>query len=163
MLDFLNDTNFWVLVSFVIFATFAWVKGKNAFVGKLDGRIAEIKKEIETAEDLRREAQSLLDQYKRKQQAAAQEAETIISNAQAHAEQIYNQAKKDIAMEMTRRENQLQDRLARMEETASAEIRAYAADLAIKATTEIIASQMDEKTSARLVDESLKTITGHLN
>ena len=63
---------------------------------------------------------------------------------------------------MKRREQQLEDRLRRAEETAVADIRAYAAELAVKATREIITDKMDDKTNARLVEDSVRRMAGQL-
>ena len=49
-----------------------------------------------------------------------------------------------------------------MEQNAVQEIRAYAAELAVKATTEIIAKQMDKKTNENLIDQSIKNIARQL-
>lgn len=158
----LQDTNVWVLISFLIFAgifvRYAW----HIVLGKLDGRIAEIKRDIETAESLRVEAQELLAQYQRKQRDAAREAETIVAHARNTAMQIRAEAETSLKDAMARREEQMQERLKRMEEKAMNDIRAYAAELAVRATREIIASEMDEKTSATMVDQSIKAVSGKL-
>lgn len=157
-----QDTSIWVLISFLIFVTVLWRVGKDKVLAALDKRIEEIRKEIGTAESLRVEAQELLAQYQRKQRDAAKEAEEIVANAKAHAAEIQKQAEKDLKEIAKRRENQLKERLERMEQNARQEIQAYAAELAVKATTEIISRQMDEKTNENLVDQSIKNVTKHI-
>lgn len=163
IIDLLQNSGVWVLISFTIFSVFAFRAGKSVVLGKLDGRIEEIRREIESAESLRVEAQELLAQYQRRQRDTAREAETILANARAHADEIRKQAEKDMAEELQRRENQAADRLKRMEDAALAEIRGYAAELTVKATAELIASRMDEKSNARLIEQSIKTISGQIN
>lgn len=159
---FLQEATNWVLISFVIFAIGFWKFGLKLLLGKLDSRIAEIRKEIETAESLRIEAQELLAQYQRKQRDAAREAETIIESAQKHAAEIQKQAESELNEMVARKESQLKDRLKRMEDVAIQDIKAYAAELSVKATAEIIAKQMDQATNDRLVDQSIKTIAAQL-
>ncbi|MEC8664171.1 MAG: hypothetical protein VXY16_01715 [Pseudomonadota bacterium] len=159
MMEFLSDTGSWVLISFLIFAFLAYTKGKAAFLNMLDSRIEAIKNEIETAESLRVEAQELLAQYQRKQRDAAKEAEEIVKTAKEHAEEIKKQADTDLKALTKKREEQLKERLSRMEEKAMREIQAYAAELAVNATKEIIAKQMDKKTNENLVKESIKNIS----
>ena len=161
-MEFFQDTNNWVLISFVIFAFIFMKHGKGALLGKLDARIAEIRKEIETAESLRIEAQELLAQYQRKQRDAAKEAEAIVAHARDSAAQIRREAQAELKETMDRREAQLQDRLKRMEEKAINDIRAYAAELAVRATREIIVTEMDESTNAGMVDNSIKAVAGKL-
>ena len=163
MPEFLLDTNVWVTISFVLFLVFAIKAGKDKVLALLDDRIADIKKEIETAENLRVEAQELLALYQRKQRDAAKDAEEIVSNAKTHAEEIKKQAEKDLEALMARREEQLKERLERMEENAIREIRNYAADLALQATYEIVAEKMTAKTNEKLIDDSIKNIKENIH
>ena len=50
-----------------------------------------------------------------------------------------------------------------MEETAKDDIRRYAAELAISATAQLIAEKMDTETAAKLTDDSIRTVSEHLN
>ena len=49
-MDILHDTNFWVAVSFVIFAGLVIKFGRGAINALLDRRIEEIRNEIKSAE-----------------------------------------------------------------------------------------------------------------
>jgi F-type H+-transporting ATPase subunit b len=156
-MDF-HDPHNWVALSFVVFVIIAWALGRKPVAAKLDSRIEKIRKDLTIAEGLRNEAQALLDEYRMKQQQASADAKAIVENARRHAGEIQRTAEADMEEAAKRREAQLQDRLKRMEENAANEIRAYAAELAVKATAELIAAHMDEKTNARLVDDSIKTL-----
>lgn len=162
MTDLLHDTNVWVAMSFIVFFLGAMKIGRAKVLAALDTRIEDIKKEIETAENLRVEAQEVLALYQRKQRDAAKEAKNIVEDAKAQAEEIKKQADKDLKDLVKRREEQLTERLERMEELAKREISNYAADLAVKATQEIINEQMTSKANQNLVDESIKSIATHL-
>jgi F-type H+-transporting ATPase subunit b len=158
----LQDPTVWVAISFSIFCVIFWLFGRAALMAKLDGHIVSVQREIDTAETLRAEAQALLAEYQQKQQAAEKEAADILKRAKASADEIRKQAEKDIEEIAARREAQLADRLKRMEEAAVQEIRAHAADLALKATTEIITSQMSKEANDRLVDDSIPALTKQL-
>ena len=162
MNEILHDAHAWVALSFVIFAVLAFVVGRPRITAKLDERIATIRKDIDTAESLRTEAEILLATYTQKQQEATREAASIIKAAQEHAALIRQQATAELNETLQRREQQLQDRLQRQQASAVQEIRAYAAELAVKATAEIIADKMDEKTNAQLVEQSVKNVAGQL-
>ncbi len=164
MLDLLaHDTGIWVLFSFVLFAAFAFKLGRKSIIDGLDSRINEIKTEIETAERLRVEAQELLAQYQRKQRDAEKEADDILKNAKMQAKEITKTAETDLSALMERREVQLGERLKRLEENAIAEIQNHAADLAVAATTEMIVQTLDEKTNAKLNEETINSLSKHLN
>ena len=151
------------LVNWIVFAVFAYKMGKNSVIGGLDSKIEEIKTEIETAERLRVEAQELLAQYQRKQRDAEQEAAGILKKATEQAKQLTKTAETDLSELMARRETQLTERLHRLEENAIAEIQNHAADLAVAATTEMIIQTLDEKTNAKLNEDSIKSLSKHLN
>lgn len=162
-MEFLHDTHIWVLFSFLIFVAVAWKLGRQGVLDKLDTRIAEIRKEIQTAEGLRVEAQEMLAQYQRKQRDALKEAESVIETARDHAAKIRAQAEADLDESMARREEILATRLKRMEEAAIQEIRAHAADLAIEATLQVVMKKLDEKAGGRLIDEAIAGLPGRLN
>ncbi|HPD82425.1 MAG TPA: hypothetical protein PLK85_01280 [Alphaproteobacteria bacterium] len=158
-----HDTALWVAISFAIFVAFAFKVGRKSVINGLDAKIEEIKTEIETAERLRVEAQELLAQYQRKQRDAEQEASEILKKAKEQAKQLTQTAETDLAELMARRETQLTERLRRLEENAIAEIQNHAADLAVAATTEMIIQTLDEKTNAKLNEETIKSLSKHLN
>lgn len=164
MLDLLaHDTGIWVALSFILFAALAYKMGRKSVVGALDAKINEVKKEIETAERLRVEAQELLAQYQRKQRDAEKEAKDILKNAKKQAKELTKTAETDLSELMDRREVQLGERLRRLEENAIAEIQSHAADLAVAATTEMIVQTLDEKTNAKLNEETINSLSKHLN
>ena len=161
-MELFQDSQTWVAISFLVFILILWRYGKNAVLGALDKKIEAIKTEIETAESLRVEAQELLAQYQRKQRDAAKESESIVANAKQHAEMIKKETEKELKDIAKRREQQLKERLSRMEQNAMNDIQAYAAELAVKATSEIIAKQMDKKTNENLVESSIKDVSKKL-
>lgn len=163
MHDFIQDPTAWLAVSFIIFIVILVKKGKGAFVKLLDSRIEGIREEIETAENLRVEAQELLAQYQRKHRDAVKEAEQIITDAQKRAEEITKSADAELKEIAKRREKQLEDRLSRLEQSAITEIQTYAADLAIKATTEIISDHLDKKSNDKLVDQAIKDLPQNIH
>lgn len=162
-MELLLDTHVWYALSFIVFAAIIWQFGKPALLALLDKRILEIKKEIETAENLRVEAQEMLAQYQRKQRDASSEAEKIIMTARKSAKQFQDKAEADLKEAMARREQQLAERLVRMEQNAIQEIQAYAAELAMKAANDIIVEKLDKKVNEKLVEQSIANIERHIH
>jgi F-type H+-transporting ATPase subunit b len=157
-MDFLLSTDTWYAVSFAFFAFIIWKFGWPALLKFIDSRIAAIAEEIEKAENLRTEAHELLAQYQRKHRDAVKEADEIIKNAEKHAKEIKARAEEEIEETIARREKQLEERVARMESAAVEEIKNHTANLAIEATAEIIADNLDKKANQALVDQSISTI-----
>ena len=86
-------------------------------IGGLDAKIAEIRQEVEEAEKLREEAQSLLANYQRQRQAI-QDAEAIVARAKEEAER--DRAEADEAMKdmVRRQEEQAREKIAQAEAAA---------------------------------------------
>ncbi len=162
-IDFYNDANAWVALSFVLFLLLIWFKGRKGIVGVLDRKIAEIRTEIDTAQALRDEAQKLFDDYEQKHQQALREAEHVIRTAEKQAEQIRKQAEENINETVRLREKQLGERIDRMKQSAVEEIQRYAADLAIKATAGIIAESLDKNAQDRLIEQTIANVGKNFN
>jgi F-type H+-transporting ATPase subunit b len=146
----------------VFFIAVFKLAGKK-IIGALDSKIAQIKQDLESARALRDEAQKLLNDYAEKQRAVQNEALNIIDQAKKTAQMIHAKAEEDLAETMARREAQLTERLKRLEEKAIADLQSHAADIAVKATREIIIKTMDEKTSHSLIDQAIHSAAKHLN
>ena len=158
-----HNTTAWVGISFVVFV-FLVVKLAGAKItGALDARIAQIKTDIETAERLKKEAQDLLVEFQTKQHEAEGMAARIIEDAKASARLVHEAAEADLAISMERREAQLVERLKRMEEKAIIDIKNHAADLAIKATREIVVESIDNKAGDKLIDQAIQSVSKYIN
>lgn len=158
-----HNTTAWVAISFVIFVALVVKVAGKKITGALDSKIAQIKDEIETAERLKAEAQALLNEFQQKQRDAENAAAAIIEQAKASARAVQEAAEADLSEAMSRREAQLTERLKRIEEKAIADIQNHAADLAIKATREIVTKTLDEPASAKLVDQAIASVGKYLN
>lgn len=158
-----HDPTVWVALSFVIFVALAFKFGRASVLKSLDTRIESVRNDLATAEQLKAEAQALLAEYQRKQLDASKEAEQLIENARDNATRLQKQAEEDFTATMNRREGMMKERIQRMEETAMDDIRRYAAELAISATTQIIAEKMDDKSAQKLADTSIRNLADNLN
>ena len=157
-MDLAHNSDIWFVFSFVIFIGVLYKFGLPALNAMLDQRIEDIKKDLEEAENLRVEAQEMLAQYQRKHRDAVQEAQQILTNARENAASFRKQAEAELNAVMERREQQLEERLERMQQNAVNEIQSYAADLAMNAATQIIVEKLDKKTNAKLVEEAISDV-----
>lgn len=158
-----HNTTLWVAFSFFIFLALAIKMGGKGIIATLDKKIAEIKSEIETAERLKAEAQAMLADFQTKQRDAEKAATQIIEQAKASALAVQKAAEAELSETMERREAQLSERLRRIEQKAIADIQNHAADLALKATREIVEKTLDEKASTKLVDQAIASAAKYLN
>lgn len=161
---FLEEAETWVALGFlIIIAIMIWRRVPAFVAAALDSRAVAIAKEIEQAEKLRKEAEAVLAEYKRKAANAEKEAETILTEAKAEAERFAAEARANLALQIERRAKQAQEKIAQAEAHAMAEIRALAADTAAAAAEKLIAARMTEERALALIGDSLKQVSSKLN
>ena len=160
---FLEDPVVWLVLSFVIFVGAAFIFGRKSATAVLDNEIAKIRTQIATAEALKSEAEHLVAQYKSDLQNAHIQADKIIADAQKQADDMRAEGVAALNETMTRREAMLKNRMEQMERSAMDDMRRYAAELAVAATTEIITQKMTPQSAQSLADKSINTISKSLN
>ena len=154
----IQDPTFWVAVAFVVFVVLVFKPIKGALIGGLDAKIAEIRQEVEEAEKLREEAQSMLANYQRKQRQAIQDAEAIVARAKEEAER--HRAEADEAMKdmVRRQEEQAREKIAQAEAAAIQEVRSMSVELAMAAAEKLLADRLAGDEGLRLIDNSIEAI-----
>lgn len=163
-MELFGDPEFWVGVGTLIFlGILLWKKVPSLITSALDARAAAIAKELEEAQRLRREAEALLAEYKKKRAEADGEAAAIVAEAKAEAERFASESRAAIAAQIERRSKQAEEKIAQAEAQAVAEMRALAADRAIAAAEALLAARLDDKRAADLVKRSLEEIPSKLN
>lgn len=159
----LNNAEFWVLVSFVLFFVVLFKPIRKTITSKLDGRAETIKSELDEAQRLREEAQHTLAGYQRKQRDALKEAEGILAEAREEAGRIEKAAAQRTEDLLRRREQQALDMIAAAEAQALADVRGLAADVAIQATRQLLTSATAGDGGDALVDQAIQDLPSKLN
>lgn len=160
----LGDTALWVLLAFiVVIGVFIRFGVPGMITGSLDKRANRIADEINDARKMREEAQELLAQYQRRQREAEEEAAAIIEQAKKDAKIIAAEARDKMNEQLARRTKAAEDKIARAEAQALAEVRGRAADVAIAAARDIIRERMDQGAQNAFIDRAIADIRGKLN
>lgn len=159
MTEFLNEPYTWVIGSFVVFAGAVWVFGRPVLLRTLDTKIAQIRIEVENAARLKHEAEILLADYQNRATHAAEEADRIIATARDQADAFRVREEERLHEMMTRKEQQLAERITLLRDQAIAELRDTAATLTVQATTSLVHQKMDDFTRAHLIDRALSNVS----
>ena len=160
----LADTSFWVLIAFiVVIGAFVRFGAHKAMASGLDKRANRIADEINEARKMREEAQELLAQYQRRQREAESEAAAIIEQAKKDAKQMAVDARDKLNAQLERRAKAAEEKIARAEAQALAEVRGRAADVAVAAARDIIRERMDSGAQSAFIDKSIAGLRGKLN
>ncbi|HXI85867.1 MAG TPA: F0F1 ATP synthase subunit B, partial [Parvularculaceae bacterium] len=155
----------WVLlIAFAIVIAIFWRAGiHKQITGALDKRSQRIADELDQARRLREEAQELLAQYQRRQRDAEEEAKGIIDQAKKDAQRLAEESRAKIAEQIERRAKAAEDKIARAEAQALAEVRGQTVDLAVETAREIIKSRMDKSAQSALVEKAIDELRAKLH
>ena len=151
------DATAWVSLAMGVFILILLFKKVPGLIGgALDGRIAQIKTQLEEASKLRAEADALKAEYEAKLAAAAGEAEAMRKSAEHEAETLLEDAKANAVALVARRQKMAEDKIGAAERTAIADIRAKAVNAATGAAAALIAQGHEAKADKALVDHATK-------
>jgi|TARA_R110001606_G_scaffold235945_2_gene383869 F-type H+-transporting ATPase subunit b len=160
----LMDPTFWVAVGvLVVFAIMLWTKVPKIVGGMLDNKIAEIKKTLDEAADLRKEAEALKAEYEAKTAGAQAEIEALMDSAEKEAAVMVSEAEAEAKALIARRKRMAEDKIGAAERSAIAAVRAKAAMAATKAAEALIVARHDAAADKSLVDKAIGDIGKTLN
>jgi F-type H+-transporting ATPase subunit b len=164
LLELIKEPEFYVAVGFVIvIGILLWVGVPKMVATVLDARAAAIKGELDEARRLREEARALLAGYKQKAAGAEREAASIVTEAKAEAERFAVDARAALTLQIERRAQVAQDKIAQAEAAALSEIRRLSADAATAAAEKLILARLDAKRAGSLIAQSIKDLSSKLN
>ncbi|MCA3554570.1 ATP F0F1 synthase subunit B [Aestuariivirga sp.] len=158
------DATFFALVALIIFLAIAAYAGAFKKMGAgLDSRADRIRKELEQATQLRKDAEALLAEYKQKRLDAEKEAASIISAARADAEDYAAETRRKLTESLERRSRQAEQKIAQAEAAAIKDVRSVATDLAIAASHHLAAEAARGEKGAELIAQSIGAVKNRLN
>ena len=129
----------------------------------LDSRADRIRKELDHATQLRKDAEALLAEYKQKRLDAEKEAASIISAAKADAEEYAAETRRKLTESLERRSKQAEQKIAQAEAAAIKDVRNVATDLAIAASHHLAAEAAKGAKGADLIASSIDAVKNRLN
>lgn len=148
---------YWGITIFLLLAVFVF-KLPARITDALDTRIAETKRQLDEATQLRAEAETLLADAKARHAASAGDAAAIIASAEEEAATLIAKAQSDAEDLAGRRGKMAEDKIAAAERAAIADVRTTAADAAARAAAAIIAQRHDATADKPIVDRTIAGI-----
>ncbi len=147
---------FFVAIAFLLFlAGMFYYKVHATIAGALDARVKTITDELEQAKALRHEAASLLASFEQKKVQAEAEAASIIAAAKVEAEAFSKDAERKLNEFISRRKAQADAKIALAETQATQEVRASAADAAVKAAAVVLQQHASGPAGANLIEKNI--------
>lgn len=148
---------FWLTIALIILIIILW-KPIKGVLGQLDNRAEGIRKELDEAKRLHEEAKALVAKYERQLQEGESRAQEIVARAEAERQRLEARARVDIEAMVKRRTLQAEERIAQEEARALAEVRARAADLAARATREILTTRLDAAKAGQVMRTAIEEV-----
>ncbi|AMN44773.1 F0F1 ATP synthase subunit B family protein [Rhodoplanes sp. Z2-YC6860] len=163
-MEFFHEPENWVAIAFVIFiGVLLYVGAHKKVIEALDHRSARIKSELDEARKLRDEAAALLAEYQKKQRAAEQEAQAIVTEAKAEAERVAAESHAKVEEFVARRTKLAETKISQAEAQALADVRAAAAEAAVAAAEKILRETTKGQLADDLVARGIQDVKAKLN
>lgn len=154
----LNATVWVSLAMLLLIGVMVWKKVPAMVGAMLDSRIAAIRAQLDEAAALRREAEALRGEYQAKLAALDAEADAMRQRAEQDAAALVSKAKDDVKTLIARRQKMAEERIAAAERAAIGDVRSAAANAAVAAARDLIATGHGADADQPLVDDAIAAL-----
>lgn len=163
-MELLNNPETWVAAAFLILlGLLLWLGAHRFILSALDDRSARIRSQLDEALKLRKEAESVLSEYKLRQEEAEKTAASIVHNASLEADRIAAEAAAKVEEFIARRTRMAETKIAQAEAQAVADVRSAAADVAVAAAEDMLAGSTKGAAGDALVAQGIADLKSRLN
>ena len=151
-----------LLIAIVILIVLVRKPFRQNVLGALDARAERIRAELDEAQRLHEEAKALLAKYQRQLQEGEQLAGEIEAQAEAERARLEERMRADYEAAVKRRTEQAMDRIQQEEQRALAEVRARAADLAVRTARRLLTERIGEQEAHAMVRNAVQDVSRRL-
>jgi F-type H+-transporting ATPase subunit b len=151
-----------LLVCLILLVVVIWKPLKTAVVGTLDGRAEKIRHDLDEAQRLHEEAKAMLAKYERQLHEGEKLAADITAQAEAQRQRFEERMRTDYETALKRRTDLAMERIQQEESQAVQEVRARAADLAIRTTRRILTQKVGQNEAQAMVKGAIEEVSRKL-
>ena len=153
------DATFWVAISFFIFlGVLVYLKVPQKINNFLTNKINEIKKELEEAEKLKKEARNLLGDYESKIAKSQKESKKIIDAAKEESEKTILEKTAIFHQIIEERKKSVEQKIIQMKENALKDIKHISVKISIETAENLIKNSIDKNKLENFYAKSLDQI-----
>ncbi len=153
---------FWSLISFAIFLFLLWKFAFPPILKALEERTSKIRTDIQSAEDLKVEAEKLKLDFEAQLKTAHEKAATIVSLAQEEARKISEKTISDTQAKCRQIQKDTEHEILTSRNQLMSEIRDYISVLTVASTEKVLRRTLNDDDKKRLVDESIEEVLSNL-
>ena len=154
----LSDAKFWTAVAFIIFIIAIFKPVKKILIENLDKKIAEIKKAISEAENIKEEAKNLHSKIKMQLKNLDSDIKEIQNNSLLRIDLAKKEIEEKFEIKIKRNTEITEQKIKQLEIETTNEIRNKAIGLTIEATRNIVSAKLDNNNKELLLEDSLKEL-----
>ncbi|MBS1239473.1 MAG: synthase subunit [Proteobacteria bacterium] len=151
----LNAGGYVALAMIVVLGIMLWARVPALIAKALDAKIAGIREQLDTAAQLRQEAEALKADYEKKARDADKDIAALKDAAEKQAADIVAKAKDDATQLIARHTALAASKIEAAERSAIEALRARAATAAALAARDLIAESHDAAADRKLVDKAI--------
>ena len=137
-LELLYSETFWVAIAFLIFVVLSFKKAKKVLIESLDKRINEIKKTVNEAKELKKEAENNLNEAKKNLKKMIDDKKRIINEANEEAKNLENKLLNEEKIYSERFKKRIDDRIEQSKNQTINDVKKLALDISIKSIKELL-------------------------
>ena len=152
-------TIIWTIVTFLVVLLILRTTVWKSLLAALDERENRIRSALESAEESREEAQTLVGEYQARLDQAETEAREIVRQSRDAAEKTHQEILTQAREEAQQTVEQARLTIEREKRVAIDELRREVADLAVQGARALIQANLDDEQNRRLVDDAIARIT----
>jgi len=148
----------WGTLAFIVLLVAMYKFAFPAVTKMMNDRTERIRNNLDDAERVRGEAQSILDEYQRQLADAKSEANRIIEEARQTAESLRRDLMTRAEAEVAELRVRASEEVAAAQERALNDLRARVAELAISAAEKVVEKSLDRQTNIALVENFIQSV-----
>jgi len=141
-------------VLLLMFKKFGFAPVKKA----MEDRTERIRKDLDQAESAKTEAESILDEYKKKLADAKSESNRIIDEARQQAEKIKADITESANKEVAEQKEKATQDIESARNAAIASLQTSVASMAIELAEKVVEKNLDRDTNQRLIDSFIEKV-----
>jgi F-type H+-transporting ATPase subunit b len=149
---------FWGALSFVVLLVLLWKFAYPGIKKGMDDRAEKIRTSLDEAEQVRGEAQGILEQYQRQLADAKAEAGRIIEEARQAADRLRSDLRRQAEEEAAELRQRAQEDINAQVDRAMADLQSKVGELAIELAEKVVERNLDRDTNMALIEAYINQV-----
>lgn len=147
-----------LLICLILLVVLVWKPVRNGLLGTLDARAEKIRHDLDEAQRLHEEAKAMLAKYEGQLQEGEKLAGEITAQAETQRERLEAKMRTDYETALKRRTELAMERIEQEEARAMQEVRARAADLAVRTTRRLLTERIGNQEAQAMVKSAIAEV-----